>query len=396
MNVKILLLITLSTLCIVVFFKDYNNIHSRIGKIIQESEAKLSLKTIKCSDNSPRWMKNSLEFIINDQKILTNQIAYIDSNQKLHTCLSGWKKGFIFRKNLSNDTRFRYASLTKVITHHAILKLIETGQINKDEFLVKYFKELNNENFLDKRVATITIENLLEHRSGFDHTKSIDPIVKFNHRSWCPYKIKELTNIPLDFDPNQYYRYDNRNTCLLSLVLERVTGESFQEYIRKNYSLSAKNIKFISGSFENDEVSYDYRNNAAWSNTYYKNLDFNTLAAVGGLSGNASQFAALIQELINSKTHDFFNSSHNAQRSCEFNSFKTCNGYLFRSYQRNNFSPKMYYRNGSLAAATSLLAVTENNEIVVWLGNASIPQPEADKNSLDLLLYNELIPTTNH
>lgn len=56
----------------------------------------------------------------------------------------------------------------------------------------------------------------------------------------------------------------------------------------------------------------------------------------------------------------------------------------------------MYYRNGSLAAATSLLAVTENNEIVVWLGNASIPQPEADKNSLDLLLYNELIPTTNH
>lgn len=396
MNVKILLLITLSTLCLVVFSKNYNNIHSRIGKIIQESEVKLSLKTINCSNDSPKWMKKSLEFIISDQKILTNQIAYIDSNQKLHTCLSGWKKGFIFRENLSNDTRFRYASLTKVITHHAILKLIETGQINKDEFLVKYFKELNNENFLDKRVATITIENLLEHRSGFDHTKSIDPIVKFNHRSWCPYKIKELTNIPLDFDPNQYYRYDNRNTCLLSLVLERVTGESFQEYIRKNYSLSAKNIKFISGSFENDEVSYDYRNNAAWSNTYYKNLDFNTLAAVGGLSGNASQFAALIQELINSKTHDFFNSSHNAQRSCEFNSFKTCNGYLFRSYQRNNFSPKMYYRNGSLAAATSLLAVTENNEIVVWLGNASIPQPEADKNSLDLLLYNELIPTTNH
>ncbi|MEE9903570.1 MAG: serine hydrolase [Acinetobacter haemolyticus] len=396
MNVKILLLITLSTLCILVFSKDYNNIHSRIGKIIQESEVKLSLKTINCSNDSPKWMKKSLEFIISDQKILTNQIAYIDSNQKLHTCLSGWKKGFIFRKNLSKDTRFRYASLTKVITHHAILKLIEAGQINKDDFLTRYFKELNNENFVDDRVTTITIENLLEHRSGFDHTKSIDPIVKFNHRSWCPYKVKELTNIHLDFDPNQYYRYDNRNTCLLSLVLERVTGEFFQEYIRKNYSLSAKNIKFISGSFENDEVSYDYRNNAAWSNTYYKNLDFNTLAAVGGLSGNASQFAALIQELINSKTHDFFNSSHNAQRSCEFNSFKTCNGYLFRSYQRNNFSPKMYYRNGSLAAATSLLAVTENNEIVVWLGNASIPQPEADKNSLDLLLYNELIPTTNH
>ncbi|WP_119686102.1 serine hydrolase domain-containing protein [Acinetobacter ursingii] len=392
MNVKILLLITLSTLCIVVFSKDYNNIHSRIGKIIQESEVKLSLKTINCSNDSPKWMKKSLEFIISDQKILTNQIAYIDSNQKLHTCLSGWKKGFIFRENLSNDTRFRYASLTKVITHHAILKLIKTGQINKDEFLVRYFKELNNENFLDKRVTTITIENLLEHRSGFDHTKSLDPMVQFNHRSWCPYNIKKLTNIHLDFDPNQYYRYDNRNTCLLSLVLEKVTGESFQDYIRKNYSLSIKNIKFIAGPFEKDEVSYDYRNNTAWSNSYYKNLDFNTLAAVGGLSGNASQFATLIHELINSKTDNFLNSSNNAQKSCEFNSFKTCNGYLFRSYQRNNLSPKMYYRNGSLAAATSLLAVTENNEIVVWLGNASIPQPEADKNSLDLFLYQALIP----
>ncbi|WP_284879450.1 serine hydrolase domain-containing protein [Acinetobacter variabilis] len=390
MNVKILLLITLSTLCIVVFSKDYNNIHSRIGKIIQESEVKLSLKTINCSNDSPKWMKKSLEFIISDQKILTNQIAYIDSNQKLHTCLSGWKKGFIFRENLSNDTRFRYASLTKVITHHAILKLIKTGQINKDEFLVRYFKELNNENFLDKRVTTITIENLLEHRSGFDHTKSLDPIVQFNHRSWCPYNIKNLANIHLDFDPNQYYRYDNRNTCLLSLVLEKVTGESFQDYIRENYSLSAKNIKFISGPFEKDEVSYDYRNNTVWSNSYYKNLDFNTLAAVGGLSGNASQFATLTQELINSKAHDFFNRSYNAQKSCEFNSFKTCNGYLFRYYQKNHVSPKMYYRNGSLAAATSLLAVTENNEIVVWLGNSSLPQSDRQENRLELFLYKEL------
>lgn len=54
----------------------------------------------------------------------------------------------------------------------------------------------------------------------------------------------------------------------------------------------------------------------------------------------------------------------------------------------------MYYRNGSLAAATSLLVVTENNEIVVWLGNASIPQSEAHKNSLDLFLYQALIPIT--
>lgn len=199
-----------------------------------------------------------------------------------------------------------------------------------------------------------------------------------------------MANIHLDFDPNQYYRYDNRNTCLLSLVLEKVTGESFQDYIRENYSLSAKNIKFISGPFEKDEVSYDYRNNTVWSNSYYKNLDFNTLAAVGGLSGNASQFATLTQELINSKAHDFFNRSYNAQKSCEFNSFKTCNGYLFRYYQKNHVSPKMYYRNGSLAAATSLLAVTENNEIVVWLGNSSLPQSDRQENRLELFLYKEL------
>lgn len=140
MNIKNLLLITLSTLCIVIFLRDYNNPHSTIGKTLQESEAKLSLTTIKCSNNSPKWMKKSLEFIIDNQKILTNQIAYIDSKQKLHSCLSGWKKGFIFREELSHDIRFRYASLTKVITHHAILKLIETGQINKDDFLIKYFK----------------------------------------------------------------------------------------------------------------------------------------------------------------------------------------------------------------------------------------------------------------
>lgn len=71
MNVKVLLLITLSTLCLVVFSKNYNNIHSRIGKIIQESEVKLSLKTINCSNDSPKWMKKSLEFIISDRLCCT-------------------------------------------------------------------------------------------------------------------------------------------------------------------------------------------------------------------------------------------------------------------------------------------------------------------------------------
>lgn len=50
----------------------------------------------------------------------------------------------------------------------------------------------------------------------------------------------------------------------------------------------------------------------------------------------------------------------------------------------------MYYRNGSLAAATSLLAVTENNEIVVWLGNSSLPQSDRQENRLELFLYKEL------
>lgn len=389
MNIKNLLLITLSTLCIVIFLRDYNNPHSTIGKTLQESEAKLSLTTIKCSNNSPKWMKKSLEFIIDNQKILTNQIAYIDSKQKLHSCLSGWKKGFIFREELSHDIRFRYASLTKVITHHAILKLIETGQINKDDFLIKYFKELNNENFLDERVTTITIENLLEHRAGFDNTKSLDPLIQFNQHSWCPYNIKKLREIHLDFNPNKYYSYDNRNTCLLSLVLEKVTKEPFKEYISKNYFLDSNNIKFINGPFGQDEVDYDYRNNIFWSNTYYKKLDFRTLAPVGGLSGNASGFARLVLELLNSNTKDIFSSSSKAQSDCDL---RNCTGYLFRSYQRNSTSPKMYYRNGSLAAATSLLAITENKEIVVWLGNASLPQSEVQKNNLELFLYNELYP----
>lgn len=53
-------------------------------------------------------------------------------------------------------------------------------------------------------------------------------------------------------------------------------------------------------------------------------------------------------------------------KNCEINQFKSCNGYAMWQYQQDQNSPKMYFRNGGLPAATSLAMVTENQEVIVW------------------------------
>lgn len=367
----------------------------RLGfwRLIYPFQAQISVWSINCSDNAPKWMSKSLKYIIKNQKNLSNQIAYIDSSGNQSYCQSGWKKMAVFSDNISVNTRFRYASMTKIITNNAILDLINKNKIKLDDPMVDFFDELKGKPYNDNRIKKITISDLLQQRSGFDRLQSEDVIFATNKTPWCPSELTTLLKLKLDFEPNDHYAYDNRNTCLLGAVIERVTKQSYREYIQKKYSLEKYNIKFVDGIYYHDEVRYDFRNNDFWTETNDNSFNFLSISSSAGLSGSAKGLALLIHSMLQQQHLNILDIAKDNLKKCHTVQFKSCNGYAMWRYQKNSNAPIMYFRNGGLPAVTSLAMVTAKGETIVWVGNgATRYDQDYQENFLENYFYEVLNP----
>ena len=360
-------------------------------RLIYPLQAQFSILSIHCNESAPPWMQESLKYIIKHQKNLSNQIAYIDANKELHTCQSGWESTTFFSKALTENTRFRYASLTKIVTSDANLQLVNQGEIQLTSKLIDFLPELKGQKFKDSRIQQITIANLLEHRAGFDRMRSEDTIFALNKKSWCPYDLSKLITLKLDFEPNKRYAYDNRNYCLLGMVLERAVEQNYRDYIKQKYELDTKNIKFVDKHYFLDEVKYDFRNNDFWMESDDNRFDFKALSSSAGLSGSAKQLAILMGDMLQNKPFNILSINQQTLTHCDIHQFKSCNGYAMWQYRASNNEPIMYFRNGGLPAVTSLAMVTQSKEVIVWIGNgASLYTKEFDENLLENFFYKQL------
>jgi len=126
------------------------------------------------------------------------------------------------------DTKFQVGSITKQFTAMAILQLAEKGALDIQDPVSKYFPEYPNG-------EKITIHHLLTHRSGiWDYTHDID-FLAHAKRSWSPQEIVSLfQGKPFSFPPGQKNEYSNSNYVLLGLIIEKVSGMPYEEYLSKN------------------------------------------------------------------------------------------------------------------------------------------------------------------
>ena len=142
------------------------------------------------------------------------------------------------------DALFRIASISKPITAVAILRLVDQGKLRLDDPVLKYLPAEWKPPAgwkRDPRWERITIRHLLQHRGGWDRTRSIDcmfyPVEIANVIGTRPPAgpeeiIRFMQGWPLDFDPGERYAYSNFGYCLLGRVIERVTGMPYDEHVR--------------------------------------------------------------------------------------------------------------------------------------------------------------------
>lgn len=127
-----------------------------------------------------------------------------------------------------SQTKFAIGSITKQFTAMAIMQLSEKGLINVNDNLSKYLPDFPNGEL-------ITIHNLLTHSSGLvDYLGLIefDKVVLDNKDAMDILSIVE--NEGLMFNPGEAFNYSNTNYLILGILVEKLSGMSYEDYLQKN------------------------------------------------------------------------------------------------------------------------------------------------------------------
>jgi CubicO group peptidase (beta-lactamase class C family) len=181
--------------------------------------------TVRAQDDS-RYDK-FVQYYVNTHNFM-GAVTVVRDNQTL------FNKGF-GSANLEWDipntpiTKYRIGSVTKQFTAASILLLEERGKLKIDDPVKKYLPDAPDA--WDK----ITIFNLLTHTSGIPDFTNFPEYQKEQFIARTPKQIVDIfRDRPLDFTPGENMSYSNSGYILLGYLLEKVSGETYQDFLQKN------------------------------------------------------------------------------------------------------------------------------------------------------------------
>lgn len=123
------------------------------------------------------------------------------------------------------ESRFRIASNSKVITSTVALQLVEEGLLTLDEPVLAPLAEQLSVGFADARMADVTLRQLLGHASGFADFQ--EEFFRGSAVGCEDATIAAFTN-PLSGTPGRTVNYSNMNFCIVGLLIELATGDSYE------------------------------------------------------------------------------------------------------------------------------------------------------------------------
>lgn len=210
-------------------------------------------------------------------------------------------KGFGLRNasgQLKNtpDTVFDIGSITKQFTAAAIMKLETQGKLNTDDKLTKYFDNVPT----DK--AEITLHDLLRHSSGLPSGVGGDyePISEKEF-------IDKVLQAPLRFKSGTAFSYSNIGYSLLGMVIEKVSGQSYEQYLYENLWKPAgmETTGYSRPHFNSALISTGYRDDEEWgkpnSKPWEKGAPYWHLKANGGVLSTTGDMYKWHRALLSDK-----------------------------------------------------------------------------------------------
>jgi len=126
------------------------------------------------------------------------------------------------------QTRFRIGSMNKMFTATATLQLVQAGKLGLNDPVGRYLTDYPNKDL----AAKVTIYHLLTHTGGTGDIFGPEfQAHRLELRTLDDY-VKLYGSRPLKFEPGSQWEYSNYGFILLGAVIEKVSGQSYYDYVR--------------------------------------------------------------------------------------------------------------------------------------------------------------------
>lgn len=138
------------------------------------------------------------------------------------------------KTHLTINTIFNLASVSKIFTAVATMKLVEQGKLKLTDDIQQYFPDLPYQK--------ITIYNLLTHTSGIEDYFA-DPVRNVLGKKASNTEIEKkyaAVHLNIKFLPDSNWSYSNTNFLFLALIIEKVSGMTYPDFVQKYIFIPAK------------------------------------------------------------------------------------------------------------------------------------------------------------
>jgi D-alanyl-D-alanine carboxypeptidase len=232
----------------------------RVQLVVQDAEphaiASLDIEVIPRPAEFPIERLGEDQLVANlkallDERVAADRFAGAVIVAKHGEILFSDARGLADRANHSPntlDTRFRIGSMNKMFTAVAVLQLVEAGKLELDAPLGKYLTKYPNREVAEK----VTLHHLLTHTGGTGDIFGPDFATNITKlRSHDDY-VALYGQRGLEFEPGSKWAYSNYGMLLLGVVIEKVSKQSYYDYVQDHIYKPAGMTE--SGSLPEDQA----------------------------------------------------------------------------------------------------------------------------------------------
>ena len=193
---------------------------------------------------------------------------------------------------MPEEAKFEIGSVTKQFTAAAIVKLHQMGKLSLDDDFTKYVD-------FDARGRTISIRRLLDHTSGIASYTEIPSFWSLSlHRHERDTMLRLVEEAGYLFEPGEALIYNNSAYFFLGLIIEKVSGKTYEEFLREQFfdPLQMDNTYYCSTSrvVKGKVYGYNYTPGGLQQKPY---LDHTWPYAAGSLCSTTADLLKWMQAL---------------------------------------------------------------------------------------------------
>jgi D-alanyl-D-alanine carboxypeptidase len=201
------------------------------------------------------------------------------------------------KKPITAATRFRIGSITKMFTAAMILQLVDEKKLKLTDTLDKYFPRVLN-------ASKITIAHVLGHRSGIHSIGGMPEYRALREKGATPAELLAMLEKagPSDFEPGSKFVYTNDNYLLLGMLVEKLTGKTYQENLSKRIAskIGLKDTYAASGPTDSAKnESFSYRFGRDWDQD--SDIHWSLFFGAGGIISTPTDLVKFITALFDGK-----------------------------------------------------------------------------------------------